>query len=242
MWYQENDSLIRAVVGIFIFLWVVVILVSHQVYADKTSYQSQSQAAGWRGAKAAMYRVIYKGHNYTLYYGCSYTGSVIDLSTCKYTPVEREKFRATRVEAEHIVPASLLPARKFECWKISRFECESTDPKAQAMLFDLHNLAPSVGQLNLIRGNMRYGETKGTFNPPDCVKGDVARVWFYMRFKHKLEFLPGEEEMFLRWSKMDPVSPWENERERRIRNHNSIANPYVKGQEPDDSGSCPWER
>lgn len=243
-WYQDEESKtwhIRFYVYLFLFLWFVAIVLSYQWGEDKSTHQTVSQAEGWRGAKSVLYNVIYKDHHKTLYHGCSFSGPVIDLSTCKYVPVEREKYRATRVEAEHIVPASLLPARQLPCWNVSRNNCELNDPKAQAMLFDLHNLAPSVGQLNLLRGNKRYGETKGTFNPPDCVKGDVARVWLYMHLRHGVELWPGEKEMFEKWSKMDPVSPWEAERERRIRKYSFIANPYVKGQKPDRSGSCPWE-
>lgn len=244
MWYSNEESKAwhtKLYIYLFLFILFAGIIISYQWRGVAPTHQAVSQAEGWRGAKSVLYNVIYKDHHKTLYHGCSYDGPVIDLSTCKYVPVNREKNRATRLEAEHIVPASLLPARKLPCWNISRNNCESADPRAQAMLFDLHNLAPSVGQVNLLRGNMRYGETKGTFNPPDCVKGDVARVWFYMRLRHGLEFLPGEEEMFLRWSKMDPVSPWEAERERRIRKYSFIANPYVKGQKTDRSGSCPWE-
>ena len=78
------------------------------------------------------------------------------------------------------------------------------------MIFDLHNLAPSVGQVNQYRKNGRYGDVPdnstfetwpgcdvrdqgGTsvgrfhlFEPADCTKGDLARVWFYMHHEHGL--------------------------------------------------------
>lgn len=43
-------------------------------------------------------------------------------------------------------------ARQFDCWvDVGRSECEANDPVAQAMLLDLHNLVPSIGQVNALR-------------------------------------------------------------------------------------------
>lgn len=39
-----------------------------------------------------------------------------------------------------------------------RSDCEDSDSKAQAMIFDLHNLVPSVGQINALKSNDRYSE------------------------------------------------------------------------------------
>lgn len=205
--------------------------------------QQSNQADGWRSVKNVLYNVIYKNHNRTLYEGCRYRDGKIDYSDCKYIPKEDNyKPRAFIVEAEHIVPASLLPARQFPCWETSgRENCEKYDPKAQAMIFDLHNLAPAIGQVNVHRSNLRYGEKPGTFEPVDCVKGDVARIWLYVKLRYGVVFASGEEEMFLRWSKMDPVSPWESMREKRIRDYTFVTNPYVRGQTPDISGACPWD-
>ena len=221
-------------------LLCLVLIVVHrsEPIRHQTTYKT-IQSTGWNNAKRVLYDVIYKDHDLTLYYGCFYTGFNIDLSSCDY---DSKTKRSKRVEAEHIVPASLFPARQFECWKMGRNECEKNDPRAQGMLYDLHNLAPAVGQVNADRSNKRYGETEGKFEPQDCVKGDVARIWLYAKDRWGVEFEPGEQEMFERWSGMDPVSPWESEREKRIRKYTFVSNPYIKGQKPDLSGSCPWER
>lgn len=67
----------------------------------------------------------------------------------------------------------------------------------------MHNLAPSVGEVNADRSNYRYGmlpqvpkqygacETKVDFKgrvaePRDAVKGMVARVQFYMHDRYDL--------------------------------------------------------
>ncbi len=124
------------------------------------------------------------------------------------------------------------------------------------MLFDLHNLAPSIGQVNALRLNDRYSDlpdstsnfggcpiedAKGSFEPPDCKKGDVARVWFYMQLRYGVAIPPEEVAMYVAWSEMDPVSPWESEREERIARYSRVINPFVHGVTPNSAGACAWE-
>jgi len=111
-----------------------------------------AESPGWRRAKNAADDIIYAGKDRTLYCGCVYSsdgdnngsGSVHH-QACGYVPPQTHASRADRVEWEHIVPAALMPARQFDCWVFgNREQCEREDPRAQAMLFDLHNLAPAL--------------------------------------------------------------------------------------------------
>jgi deoxyribonuclease-1 len=232
------------------FFIILLILFAFAAILGLLSFNATSHAAGqaegWKDTKDVLYKVIYKDHNIDLYYGCKYKDIThVDLSTCDLPPATAEKARAHWIEAEHIVPASLQPAHEFACWREGRRkECEQNDPRAQAMIYDLHNLAPAIGQVNADRGNKRYGEKADdhTFVPNDCVKGDVARTWLYMHDQYGVVLLPGEEDMFKRWSANDPVSPWEAEREKRVKKYTFVDNPYVKGQTPDLKGACPWEK
>lgn len=226
-----------------------------------------AEAGHWERTKNIMDDVIYDGRATTFYCGCQFrsdedsdgSGDITSTDTCGYEGPDAHDHRANRVEWEHIVPASLMPARELECWDGeggSRDRCEDEDPRAQAMIFDLYNLAPSIGQVNALRSNDRYGdlpddasdfgdcpiEDAGNhFEPTDCLKGDVARVWLYMRYAHGVEISAREEAMFVRWASMDPVSPWESEREERIARYSRVNNPYVDGVPPDVAGACPWE-
>ncbi len=137
-----------------------------------------------------------------------------------------------------------------------REKCERDDPRAQAMMFDLHNLAPSIGQVNALRSNDRYADlpagpsnfgqctiqdTGNAFEPPDCLKGDVARIWLYMSFRHGVVIPPAERLMFEQWSANDPVSPWEKKREGRIFDHTFVHNPQVYGVATDPKQLCKSE-
>ena len=194
----------------------------------------------WSSTKRAADQVIHKDDGREFYCGCDYrsnntssgSGVITSLTRCGYQAPASNRSRAARIEWEHIVPASLMPARRFQCWSQeggSRTNCERTSARARTMIFDLHNLVPAIGQANALRGNDRYAElpniqgifgacpikdTRGRFEPADCKKGDVARVWLYMEQKHRVVIPPSEREMFLRWSERDPVSPWESKRQR----------------------------
>ncbi len=223
-----------------------------------------AESPGWRRAKNAADDIIYAGKDRTLYCGCVYTsngtnngsGSVVH-QACGYVPPQSYSSRANRIEWEHVVPASLMPARQFDCWVLGNREaCERNDPRAQAMLFDLHNLAPSVGQVNALRSNDRYTvipggpsgfgscpiqDQQGAFEPPDCLKGNVARIWLYMSFRHGVVISQAERDMFEAWSANDAVSPWESQREKRIFDYTFVQNPFVHGVTPVAAGACPWE-
>ena len=164
------------------------------------SWFAVAGSAGWKNVKNLTDDMVYGDHLRTFYCGCVITsdndndgsGSVSH-EDCGYRGTEKHSNVAERIQWEHIVPASLMPARLFDCWRNgSRDQCERSDPLAQVMLFDLHNLVPAIGQLNQLRSNDRYEDlpastsnfskcqvedSRGFFEPPDCHKGDAARVW-----------------------------------------------------------------
>ena len=129
-----------------------------------TVVSAPALSGGWKDAKNTADDVIYEGKDRTFYCGCVYTShgdtdgsGNVDHDACGYEKPEKHIARADRIEWEHVVPASLMPAQQFDCWQLGgRDKCEDEDPRAQAMIFDLHNLAPSVGQVNALRDNDRY--------------------------------------------------------------------------------------
>ncbi len=145
-------------------------------------------------------------------------------------------------------------------------KCCETVKVAQKMIFDLHNLAPSIGQVNAVRSADRYDEIDNSapeleqwsgcdvkhlyvqgdvpahrFEPADCTKGDVARVWFYMHDQHGVVIPDDEWNMLVDWSTADPISAWELERDRRIAAIQGNHNPYVVDRVADPAGACPWD-
>ena len=195
------------------------------------------------------------------------SATILDFNDCYNWRSHNYRDAACELNWEHIVPVNLTPVSYRDCWvkpetfddkckgKRGRECCERYDEKAKEIIFDPHNLVPAVGQINQLRRDYRYsdlddsttfgkcsaGYEEGKFEPPDCKKGDVARIWFYMRDSHDVEISPQEAEMFQKWSQSDPVSPWEQERERRIFALSKRENRHVHGKEADVAGACPWE-
>ena len=214
-------------------------------------------AGSWGTTKKWARDTVYEGLDTTFYCDCTYTprgrsGGDIDQSSCGYDGSdESHSARAVRLEWEHVVPASIMPARTFTCWtdglldcsKAGRACCEKHDLNARLMIFDLHNLVPSVGQVNALRSNKRYGliddedRKLGTCDfewssdlaePATDKRGDVARVWLYYVSKHGLQLHDGELEMYLQWSNDDQPTDAEFIRNDRIRGKQGNGNPFVE--------------
>ena len=112
---------------------------------------------------------------------------------------------------------------------------------------DLHNLVPAIGELNGDRSNFKMGLIIGepraygrcdfevdfklrTVEPVKDIRGDIARIYFYMRDQYQIDLNMQQNSMFKVWNKADPVSAWEIERDRRIHKIQGNRNPYIYSQ------------
>lgn len=207
-------------------------------------------------AKKTLYETIHKGHQETFYCGCKYTQTRrVYLGTCGVEPRKNAK-RAKQLEAEHVFPASHFGQHR-QCWREKmctdsrgkpyggRRCCEEIDPVFRAAHNDLHNLQPSVGEVNGDRSNFRYGMIEGEkrqygqcdfevdFNadraePPKNVQGDIARTYFYMRDTYDIHISDQQTKLFKAWNKLDPVDDWERERNQRIKQIQGVGNKYIE--------------
>lgn len=143
---------------------------------------------------------------------------------------------------------------KEHVWAKSHgFPGSSTDPYS-----DAHHLRPTLNSINSSRGNSDFGEvsngssdsygnkwTSSTFEPRDEVKGDVARMMFYMATRYGFDGTYnltlvndsstsqttgngrfGNLQTLLKWHYQDPVSPEE------IYRNNIIYTYYQKNRNP----------
>ncbi len=121
---------------------------------------------------------------------------------------------------------------------------------------DVHHLRPADRSVNGARGNRDFDwggypleEVNGCFydydswEPPDRVKGDVARMMFYMAVRYEgdngtydLELLDetgtygprfGKLSTLLRWHKLDPVDNFERHRNDVIYSYQKNRNPFI---------------
>lgn len=214
-----------------------------------SSANAHNVPSSWTKTKQAARDKVYFDHSVTKYCNCPYeskgtSGGVVDTESCGYDGSQAKYKNAINVlDWEHVVPASLTPARQMDCWvNGNRNQCERTSQEAKNIIFDLHNLVPSVGQTNRIRSDSRYGIiqgeerrlgscdfewTKELVEPSDVIRGDLARVWLYMNYKHNVVISEDELLMFLKWSRIDPPSEWEFIRNTRIKTIQGNSNIFV---------------
>lgn len=176
--------------------------------------------------------------------------TIIKLDKNYYTPRNsyfksgKENYRAKRVEWEHVVPAYNF-AEHLNCWKEGgRKECRN-NPTFKKMAADMHNLVPAIGEINSDRANFKFGADKvrvGQYGNcefqvdfkrrrayvRDGIKGDIARIYFYMSDRYNINLSKQERKLFEVWSKQDPVSRWEIIKNDRVLELQGNSNPYIK--------------
>lgn len=157
-----------------------------------------------------------------------------------------------------------------DCFNREHSVPQSWFSKASPMKSDLVHVVPTDGYVNNRRGSFPFGETKGevyksanayskvgactvsgysgqVFEPNDEVKGDFARIYFYMVtcYENRIsgwnggtasqvfdgKTYPGLKDwtlqMFLRWAQQDPVDDIERARNEAVYKLQKNRNPFV---------------
>ena len=110
---------------------------------------------------------------------------------------------------------------------------------------DMHNLTPAIAEINSDRGNLDYGNKlpeigqygnckaqadfkNNLFYPKEDIRGDIARIYFYMSEKYNISLSNDEVAMFKAWNKNDPVSQWEKTKNDRVKRLQGNGNRFVQ--------------
>lgn len=223
----------------------LVALMSVSAHAAPKSFSSAKKILGTK---------IYKDTDDTFYCGCDmyYADKkgkpwlTPSHNECGFEPRKQEK-RAARIEWEHVVPAWYFGHQR-QCWQEGgRSNCRHDD-YFETMEADLHNLVPAIGEVNGDRSNYsltmvssnispQYGQCdmKVDFKskkaqPTASVRGDIARVYFYMATQYGLKLSKQDIQVYTAWHNFDPV----DSDEKRIHNlkakYQGHSNPYVTGE------------
>lgn len=220
------------------------------------SPDGNTAVSNFRKAKQLAYQIA-APENRTFYCNCTFSADGIDRASCGYVPLN-DNARANRTEIEHIVPAENF-GKSFSEWREGHASCVRTNgvrykgrrcaSKASAtyrlMEADLYNLVPEIGELNADRRNYRYGIIEGeprnyggcdfevegrVVEPRPEIRGDIARVYFYMNAAYPGRGIIGEkaQRLFEVWDKADPVDLLECRRAAKIERIQGNANEFVK--------------
>ena len=171
---------------------------------------------------------IYKGNQTILQNDGSYTPR--NPTTGKGKP----NVRTQRIEWEHIMPAENF-GRHLPCWREGGRKACKSDPTFAKMEADMHNLVPSIGELNADRSNFRYAQEEKNMKfdqygkcriyvdfknkrayPRDEIKGDIARAYLYMSKTYHINLSKYEKRLMQVWDKLDPIGEWEIEKDKLI--------------------------
>lgn len=170
---------------------------------------------------------------------------------------KKQMKRAKRTEAEHVVPASFLYKKgkvdrpcvteaKSMKGVSARTHCQAVDIDYRNAHNDLVNLRPIVGQINANRSNKPFsgtpsGENLVTYRgngkeikitsrvaiPDVSIRGDIARIAFYMRDTYGVIYSARQTKLFEEWHMADPVDKEEYDLNMRILRSQGVGNKYV---------------
>lgn len=221
----------------------------------------------WNFSKAKkLAKDIYSGDETTFYCGCDYKEEGKKLipvrKPCGYFP--RNEFtkagkvnsRSIRIEWEHVMPAWFF-GNTMSCWKKGGRKACKKDKNFEKMESDLHNLVPAIGEINGDRSNFSFSNIAGEeriygkcdfeidfknkiVEPRDAVRGDIARIYFYMSEKYNVPLPKNLHQMLDSWSSLDPVDAFELERDGKIALIQGNNNPFVIADK--DSGAITKNR
>lgn len=161
--------------------------------------------------------------------------------------------RSHRLEWEHMMPAEHF-GKQLACWREplcekngKRFKgrkcCELIDNQFKHMEAELYNLWPSVGLINQLRSNYRYGviankaksfgcdfseqKKQRVVEPADVAKGIVARANLFMAYRYKLRLSDSQRQLFEAWNTLFPPTSWEMDWARQVEAFEGYKNPYI---------------
>ena len=224
------------------------------VYAER---KGNRRIQSFSKAQRILIKDIYRCRQTTFYCGSQYTQGKYVIHNSGYIP-KRKSRRARRLEWDHVVPLESF-GYKFSEWQDGHADCldsrgrpfkgrncaEKVNIKFRFIQSDLYNLVPVIGEIRWLKSNRGFGmipEEEQAFGdcdieialdrvePPSEVRGDIARIYFYMDWAYPGYDVisPAEDKLFKAWDKQDAVGPWECERAQRIEKIQKNANPFVK--------------
>ncbi len=192
---------------------------------------------------------IYQGkHQESFYCGCNYYHKgkklIPQLSSCGYE-VRKQIKRANRIEWEHVVPAWNF-GHQMQCWQKGGRKACKKNKRFKRMEGDMHNLVPSIGEVNGDRSNYRFSHWNGIphqygqcdilvdfkkrkVQPPEHTKGQIARTYLYMAKRYDLSLSTQDKRLFKAWDKQFSTTRWECEKNMQIKAIQGNENPFIKG-------------
>jgi deoxyribonuclease-1 len=145
------------------------------------------------------------------------------------------------VNIEHVFPMSWV-TKELGCG--DRDSCRRKNPRFNRIESDMHNMYPSLRDVNKLRSSMPFSVLKGEkaavrgcdfevdyrsrmVEPRPAVRGEIARAMLYMADRYDLRLFKRQRELLERWHREDPATEGEIERNRIIKELQGSHNHYI---------------
>lgn len=234
----------------------LVLLVHSMLAVADNPFDKPETSLSYRQAKTALYAEYGQGE--TFYCGCGYADKQVDAQSCGLETRKNEQRAGRTEAEHVVPVSWWARTHQPRCWNEKICErrsgkrykgrscCGRVNEDFQVVEGDLHNLRLTVGELNADRSNFRYGEIAGedraygpgcdfevdfaadVAEPPPSIRGDVARVHFYMIGAYGIEVDPAYLQVLKKWHREDPVSAEEKAYNRWVKSIQGNTNPYVE--------------
>lgn len=220
---------------------------SEQVTSNK-QFDSTNGLFKFSKAKRLLADLYQDKHQITFYCGCEYKHQgkklIPELNSCGYQ-VRKQQKRANRIEWEHIVPAWQF-GHQLQCWQNGGRKACKKERTFAYMEGDMHNLVPSIGEVNGDRSNYRFSEWNGTphqygqcsmlvnfkgrkVQPPEQSRGQIARAYLYMNDRYSFKLSKQDQRLYQAWNKLYPATAWECKKNTAVERLQGNANHFITG-------------
>jgi len=193
----------------------------------------------------------------TFYCGCSFDSKHhINKEECSLNLHKVKSKHEAMLTWDRVVPVTAFGPR-LDCWRSENQLCKNSGVKKPSrgwaccrnvskkfneMESDMHNLVPVVRKLKKVRSYRRHGFVFGemrmhggcdiefggrAMEPKESIRGDIARIHFYMSYLYKIPLSKSQEEMLRSWNRADPPDEWEMGRNSLVEMIQGNRNPFV---------------
>jgi deoxyribonuclease-1 len=147
-----------------------------------------------------------------------------------------------KINIEHVFPMSWV-TKTLHCG--DRNKCRRTSRRFNRIEADMHNMYPALAKVNKTRSAMAYDLIKGEkhfykecdfevdfrkrkVEPSPAARGKIARAMLYMADTYNLKLFSSQKKLMLKWHHASPSGKAEKRRNRKIKEIQGKANPYIQ--------------
>lgn len=229
---------------------LAVLLFASQAMTQQTGYYNGVDGKGGDELKAALHEII-KGHTPYSYYSSKFIMALSDQDPDNPDNVIQVYTGFSHDAGDY--GSSGLALNREHVWAKSHGNFTDWLP----MYSDVHNLKPSAYSVNLDKSNLDFDNggvqhpiatgcyfSDTTWEPRDEVKGDIARIIFYMSTRYEggsgeidLEVVDnnhsypnaqhGKLSTLIEWNELDPPDDFERNRNNVIESYQHNRNPFI---------------